>query len=1196
MFEGRVFQSERVELRAASSVSKTLPGSGPGISRSITHEAYCTLYSAPDYGQPGPESETWFDEDPFLGWVKYFDLYSYASFSETDTATGPDVLADVSGYSLEIEPLGISASGAPGSYSDSVEAAVEIDDYKLYVHNSGVWIVRFSEIRLYFNGGLIQTWTGPFELMGTTVLNPWSMPFIGVYPKLHGTVAVSWSQGFPNVGPFSTVPFDWDGTAEAEQTIGGGIRFRQDSSWFAWNVAAGTPSYPSIGSGCGTAIPGSVTASDTWSTTLTQSASRREAGAFCTEEDPNVTGRAVIRRDVWSIGTSSTAAVWLWPDLERAIERATGADYKAIWYRWGFPWAIGRGMQSWESHSGPFPSIPPDDQDSGVTDVTVLDALTAMLSTVGESAHTIEAPLAESLPMPTLLGGSYARQQEASDTVTYQGIRLGDYFPISGGLYTGLPPACPNPAFSPPNACFANISWEYPYRVQRVDDSSGNIPNVFRHRHPLVRLWLWFNPLWGLGLWFPPDSADESVQWKVEGAPANAKLYWLRIAQQHLTHPALPPEEDVRTRNFVLSEPLLLSRLRDLYESHYFDQQTSPIGISRFEAIAPAAPSSITLDADSEDAWSFQDCSAAFGADIEVDADGTGPGTAVLKLDIGRFTDSAYQYPYLCKSVYLDWTDTNVDEVRVYLESYTGKRVLLEQTPGDGFTAKNVVYDLPRSEDEKYALSNAQDFGGGYIETRGYDALPTGISETIVGEPERTLSVALHPWGHGVYLRFEIDVEDRAAPVNIDYPRWERQAEEPTLIVECSSVGALLHPDGPGARIGQFNHWHEGFDSFIVTPRLRLPNMRMTALDGLCIKREVFDGVHCEDGLDTEIASIYEGGIEYTQRAHLARDPIEQRQTTHAFFWQGDTEPVLAMVVSSLREPPPLAGFPFRKRDADWQPTGDHAQVSYSWIVEPRRHVMDGTDELHLHEPGGSAVTSAGTAPSGWTVTEHSEPVDGTELPDWELRADGVLISRQRPWDGVCAAYLVEETEEAGGVSYDVSLNGRHLVAWIDSDLLVRIRRSANLQTLQFSETTTLIGKAVWVCIRCDRRSDGQRWLLAVEQQDGTFTLYETTSEGRSFTPVTTIDPGTKPTLFISRHDRNIYVYWIDGTAIKGQVLGADLSVIVPTFTAVASGVEDKGFGADESVLAGGERHIKLIYVSAGNVAVVDSTDGISFS
>lgn len=987
MFEGKIVKWDRIELKIDSTVSKTVD-TGTDITVDATHDATLELWSAPDYGAPGAEEELWFDESLLLSWTRFLTLSVSAGLS-----------ADTKGYSFAIPGLGIADSAILSGYTDSLEARVEIDDYSIWVHNSGVWRVRFGEIRFYFQGSLISTYSGGGTADGTAVLNPWTMPFVSLFPKMYGACAASSSQQFPSSGPFSSVPFDWTLTASVDQTISGGIRFKEGGVWYELPVTASTPDLPTLAGGCEDPTTGSVSAGTTWDTTLSQLSSRIEHGAFCTEADPNVGGVATIRKDVWTETESKSASCWLWPDLTRSIERATGSDYKAIWFRWGFPWATAKGYKHFKNYVGPFPTIPPDEEDEATNEPEILPDLTQMLSVVGSSAHSIEDPLNESLPMPTILAGTHFTTQEASDTQSYSGIRLGTFFPLVDGVYTGLPPNCPNSAFDPPDACYAETSWEWPYRVQKVADSSGNINYVHKHRHPYVRLFSnWWNPHWNYALWFVPDESDDDVQWQIESSPAPAKDYWLLIAQQHLTHASLPEGEDVRTRNFVLDSPLNFSGLRDLTQSTYFSQWTSWPGISRFERVEPTIPAEIQLDAESEPAWSMEDGTLGFGSSITIDPDGSGPGTAIVELDIGRFLDSAYQYPYLCRDVFLDWSLTNVDAVRVYLESYSGDRHLLEATPGDGFTTRNQAYSLTSWADSKYAGSWGQEFGADFLSDFGIDKLANGVSPALMADTERQFAFGLLTLRHGTKLRFEIDVTDRSSGVTLEYPKWQKQEDEPEQIIETASTSSLLFPDGPGIRVGQWSFFDYDADAFAPGTLIRPPGNRMSALDALCLKRNVFEGIAPDDGLDTEIATLFENGIEYTTRKHLARDPIEFRQTTLGMLVQGATTKVLLLAISSLRECPPLACFPCKPRDTDWNKSGDHAQTTYSFCVEPRRYVKQGTIPIHLNE-GGVTWTSTQTPPSGWKVTKHTHAVDGTEGQS-KLLVGSRWIAASRPWHG----------------------------------------------------------------------------------------------------------------------------------------------------------------------------------------------------
>ena len=978
MFEGRIVKWDRVELKVDSTVTKSLP-SGPYIVISAQHSAALRLWNAPSYGSPlGGESEVWFDEDPFSAWNIFVNMTVNANIDDT---------VDVSGYTLDIPSLGISEVGTPDTYSDSVNASLEIDDYCLYVHTSGVWRLRFSEMRFYFNGSLINTYSGATG-NAISVLNPWDMPFLSLYPQMLGDLAASGGQGFPPTGsPFGGVPDDWDISSTLEQSITGGIRFKEGGSWYTLPVSHLSPIMPTLSGGCEDPSFSAILADTTWTTEIQQYYEFREVGAFCLEGIGPL-GQATVTLNTWIELTIKKASCWLWPDLTRQVNRATGDDYKALWFRWGFPWVKGRGQKTYTNYSGPVPELPPEDEGDESLETEIYPEHSSILSTVGNTSHVIEDPLGETLYMPAKFLSSFTRAEPAPDSRNYTS---------EGG---DLPPACPNPAFNPPDACNAQNTWEWPYSVEKVADSGGQIPNVHKHKHPYVRLWsTWWNPHWNYSLWFPPDDAEDSVQWQIDGDPAAAKFYWLLIAQQHLKHSALPEGEDTGTRNFVLDAPLDFSGLRDLIESTYFGQWTSWLGISRFERIKPTIPTELQLDSESEDAWSSEDGTFAFGSQIVFTPSGSGEGTVVIKLDTGRFMDSAYQFPHLCKSVFLEWVATNINEVRVYLESYSGDRHILEAAPGNGFTTNNQAYSFGTWTDSKYGGSWGQDFGAGFLVDEGNDELLNGVSPALMADNERLYSLGLLTLRHGVKLRFEIDVEDQENPITLEYPIWQRQEEDPGQIVETASTSDLLFPSGPGQRFGQWSFWNYLSDMFSPSPTIRFPGNRMSALDALCLKRTVFEGIAPDDGLDAEIAGIYENGVEYTLRAHLARDPIEERQTTLGMLWHSETSPVLLFAISSLREPPPLAGFPFKSRDADWNPSGDHAQISYSFCVEPRRYVKQGSVTLDLDDGAGNVWTAAETSPTGWAVSKHSHPVDGFEAL-FKLLVGARWIASARPWHG----------------------------------------------------------------------------------------------------------------------------------------------------------------------------------------------------
>jgi hypothetical protein len=92
-----------------------------------------------------------------------------------------------------------------------------------------------------------------------------------------------------------------------------------------------------------------------------------------------------------------------------------------------------------------------------------------------------------------------------------------------------------------------------------------------------------------------------------------------------------------------------------------------------------------------------------------------------------------------------------------------------------------------------------------------------------------------------------------------------------------------------------------------------------------------------------------------------------------------------------------------------------------------------------------------------------------------------------------------------------------------------------------------------------------------------------------------TIANGVKPTFIIGR-DGNRYIYWIDGTAIKGQITDRADTVLQASLTVVASGVDDECIAVDEDVTNGGNRRLVLLDVESGSLTQRTSDDGITFS
>ena len=150
---------------------------------------------------------------------------------------------------------------------------------------------------------------------------------------------------------------------------------------------------------------------------------------------------------------------------------------------------------------------------------------------------------------------------------------------------------------------------------------------------------------------------------------------------------------------------------------------------------------------------------------------------------------------------------------------------------------------------------------------------------------------------------------------------------------------------------------------------------------------------------------------------------------------------------------------------------------------------------------------------------------------------------------------------------------------------------------LSWSLVQTLAYSASSACIRIDRTSADQKVYLDVEIS-GTIYTYTAPNAAGTFTLATTIATGVKPLRIIGR-DGRFFLYWIDGSAIKGQIRDRAGNVVFSTFTVVASGVDDQCLSGDEDSFVNAdnaiERRVILDSVEGGSVVERTSDDGVTF-
>lgn len=264
----------------------------------------------------------------------------------------------------------------------------------------------------------------------------------------------------------------------------------------------------------------------------------------------------------------------------------------------------------------------------------------------------------------------------------------------------------------------------------------------------------------------------------------------------------------------------------------------------------------------------------------------------------------------------------------------------------------------------------------------------------------------------------------------------------------------------------------------------------------------------------------------------------------------------------------------------EWDGESDSTATETDTYSPFRQYVRNAVTTKYCFRVTRSLICSIGFG----TPPPPTEPCFSYADEYCDFEAEAILSHPTKP---PCAS-------GAKNVSYDVSDTLRHYVATVASDDTVSLLVSGNTSPLAW--TTKAAGfSAAWVSLKVDRQSADQRLVLIYEDLAGDIQRRTSADEGGSWTVATTIATGKKPSHVIGRNGL-LYVYWIDGTAIKGRIYDKAWTALTSVFTAVASGVDDQGIDVDERVTSAGRHQIVLVYVASGSVTAVVSDDGQSFS
>lgn len=654
-------------------------------------------------------------------------------------------------------------------------------------------------------------------------------------------------------------------------------------------------------------------------------------------------------------------------------------------------------------------------------------------------------------------------------------------------------------------------------------------------------------------------------------------------------------------RNIICSEPLSDSLLHrggastpTLWSDIYGALPTCPWGISRFEAQKPTIPASLACDsASSSLVTALTNCTLAAGSSIVVTPSGAGDVEFVMSW--ADFDTKPWLYGAMSKQFKFNWTTTNISAINIYAEGWDGERVLIYANAD-----KATWVDWPLTGTAvKFVGSWEQDFGRGIITDVGADVDADGISPATMGDTLRSCVFGLLP-GRTARRIVWVITPTAVSAVTVGYPEFRHNSEDSRYVPEIAQQGVFLTPDGPGVRWGSVQYWNSGTNAFADPPIASDPAIMPTILDGLCTRRVWFEGKSATDGLDAEIATIYDAN-EYTLRKHMAVDPTDAGQSVHSFVVQGGltatadviSQPVFCLV-SSLREMPPMQCFPVRKRDTDWQTTDDWGYQVWSNAYQDR-YYSSAKQELKLND--GSIYWSDDDTTinvNGWKVYSHSRAVDNNE-PNYNFLGPTLIeYAEIRPWHGSFA--IIDRTNDATApLSSDCHLDGRHFRSYLFAGEVVVEKRGVD-----GTWTTYLTGiLADWCCIRIDKMAKSP--LLYLVTQEGTsIKQYTSSTSGATFSVSTTLHSTGTPRYPAQdiELDGVRYTYWVNGASapyvVQYLIRDRAGNTLASVATAI-SGVDDSPIAVRKATPPGGVATIYLQAIVGGAVVEYSSTDGKVF-
>lgn len=918
---GIIFETEAYEFKVEASASTSFSGDG------TPHHGY------------GAEGSTSFCE---------FTTHVMSGIA-LSVESGPGMWAVGFSYGF----LNYSNSGT--EFVSSLSITARLTNLKLYGKITGsLHRLVCDSIEIYEGDTLVDTLAGLD--VTSSGCGPQYVPVIGLPFTVTGSATAS-ADGI-------TGEEEWEFDARTELSVGGGWRFKDaDSEWTALPVTPYSGSMPTGDGPYGLPTPSSP-AEFTFGSLLNLLDARSESA---TETIPS-SYLVDITTEV------KTGVIVLQPDIEKAIDRSMGNDYRQLWYRATFPETKASLRRAW--------AYPDEAGDSVENQPVVHPETDVLLSTVGNTAHAIEDVMGYTSYAPVQLG--HSKNNSIRPTI---------------GLLGGFDPV--------EDATAESVSVEFPLSVADWDSYLGHDDQIVRY------VASWCHPQWSYFYW--------RDNWEVDGGAVDWDIYWGQIREQHIQNDDLNPKENRLTRNSNIltllwneqgNEPFLTALASGLFW----------IGSSRWKVDSASVDSEITLSETRPGEWSVVDDEAdlAFGSG-GITVSGFDGSSADIDLEFGSFTEDPYMLLYLAKKVQLSWEFTDgPGAVEVQLVGIDDAVTVLDDL------VEGVMFTLPKGEQTDFAGSWAIDNGNGAVTDTGSDVAPTGLSSATMSDSERVMAFQLGNGRTWKALRFHVTGADSETELVIEWPEFELWDDHPTAIWESGKTAAWLWPNGPGIRWGQWTWYLEGI-GFQDPPVVSGLGTANTIIDWLAWRFRVLQGAGTSDlagEITTLLGTLYDS---YEGQSIAVVDKFSMAVPLP----KGSDDVHRGALINSFAEVPPLSMFPYRKRStADWSASGDYAQVVYDWAFEKRPIVSTSGALVYLVDDSGTIVGETGTAPTGWQVWRFAPQLDGTE-DEWKVRTSTREYGEVRPWHGWFCLL-----KEAAGTSNHVTAIqlpwGAGVVAWSD--------------------------------------------------------------------------------------------------------------------------------------------------------------------